>query len=196
MQLEFDPAAHAYRLDGRDVPSVTQVLGVLNDFDRIPPDVLENARIRGSYVDEACDLLDAGQLDWSTVDPEHVGYVEGYQHWLADSGAVVVASQLRVASASLRYAGTLDLLAHIKDGLCLIDRKATHDLPPSVGPQTAAYLHALTEHSSHRVRRRYGLHLHPKYPRGYRLTALTDTADWSVFVSCLNLHNWRMKHAA
>lgn len=196
MQIDFDPEAHAYTLDGRSVPSVTQVLDVLNDFARIPPDVLETARIRGTYVDEACSLLDAGNLDWSTVDPDHVGYVEGYRNWLEDTDAVIIASQLKVAAPDLRYAGTLDMLAHIKDGLCLIDRKATFEPPPSVGPQTAAYLHAVGITTTHRIRRRYCLHLHPKYPRGYRMTALTDKTDWTTFVSALNLHHWRMKHAA
>jgi len=196
MLLDFEPEAHRYRLDGREVPSVTQVLGALNDFSRIPPDVLETARLRGDYVDEACSLIDAGTLDWSSVDPEHVDYVAGYHHWLEDSGAVIVASQLRVASQTLHYAGTLDILAHIKDGLCLIDRKASHVPPPTVGPQTAGYLQAAKETFGHRIRRRYCLHLHPSHPRGYRMTALTDPADWSVFVSALNLYNWRLKNVA
>jgi hypothetical protein len=195
VQLDFDADTHTYRLDGREVPSVTAVLAPLIDFDGIPAAVLETARQRGSYVDEACDLIDAGTLDWQTVDPDHVEYVAGYQNWLEDTAATVVANQLRVVSPSLRFAGTLDMLAEINGKLSVIDRKASHVPPPSVGPQTAAYAHAAQEQFGHRIRHRYCLHLHPTHPRGYRLTALTDSTDWSVFVSALNIHKWKQKHA-
>jgi hypothetical protein len=196
MALDFDEASHTYRLDGRPVPSVTQVLDPLMVWDGIPPDVLELARVRGGYVHEACDLLDRGQLDWATLDPALVPYVEGYQNWLADSDVTIVASELRVCHRPLRYAGTLDRLAMLRDALCLVDIKATAVVPLTVGPQTAAYLEATKETSGAKVRRRHCLHLNPKHPRGYKLHALTEPGDFSVFVSALNVYNWRQRHAA
>lgn len=196
LDLQFDAATHVYTLDGRVVPSVTQALQVLQTFDGIPAAALEAARVRGVMVHAACDLLDREALDWSSLDPSLVPYVEGYRNWLDESGAVVIASELRVASSTYRYAGTLDMLVEIGSGrLAVVDRKATATLPATVGPQTAAYAQAAEETHGHKRLRRYCLHLHPAHQRGYKLTELKDPADWSVFQSCLNVHHWRMKHA-
>jgi hypothetical protein len=46
--IEFEPAGHEYKLGGRVVPSVSQVLEPLAMLDGIPEKVLEEARIRGT----------------------------------------------------------------------------------------------------------------------------------------------------
>lgn len=188
--LQFDAETHTYRLAGRVVPSVTQALQCITVFDGIPPDVLETARVRGQYVHEACDLYDRGILEVGELDLDLVPYVDGYINWLTDSGAVVIASELRVANSTMRYAGTIDRLAIIEGPLALVDIKATAVVPPTVGPQTAAYAAAYTEQHGQKIARRYSLHLHPKHARGYKFTRLTDSADWSVFVSALNVTNF------
>lgn len=196
--LQFDEASHTYRLAGRVVPSVTQVLKVLEAFDGIPADALEAARIRGQYVHAACDLLDRGQLDFATLDPALAPYIDGYQNWLDESGAVVIASELRVSSPYYRYAGTADMLVEIGTRkTAVVDRKATATIPATVGPQVAAYAQAIGSSREYHGRLlRYCLHLNPAHPRGYKFTALTDPADWSVFLSCLNVWNWRNKNAS
>lgn len=192
--LQFDAETHTYRLAGRVVPSVTQALKVLESFEGIPADVLEAARIRGQYVHAACDLLDRDQLDWSSLDPALVPYIEGYQNWLADSDATITASELRVAHKANGYAGTLDRLAIVNGRETLVDVKATAVLPVTVGPQTAAYANAYAVSSGHKAPKRHCLHLNPVFKRGYKFTALTDPGDWSVFLSCLNVWKFRNKY--
>lgn len=193
MQLDFDKAAHAYTLNGRAVPSVTQVLEPLDMFDGIPAYALEAARERGQFVHEAMALLVRDALDWSSLDVEILPYIEGGSRFLAESGCVVLASEQRVACAKIGCAGTFDLLAHLRDAECLIEFKATAALPRSVGPQTAAYERLYQAMHGGRTRKRYCVQLKP---RDYRVYPLTDPADWSVFQSCLNIHHWRNKNAA
>lgn len=192
--LHFDPVHHVYTLAGRVVPSVTQALKVLECFEGIPPDVLEAARIRGQHVHAACDLIDRDQLDWQSLDPALLPYMEGYRNWLTDSDVTITASELRVANTINGYAGTLDRLAALKNAEALIDVKATAVLPVTVGPQTAAYANAYAVESGRKAPRRYCLHLSPAHRRGYKFTALTDPSDWSVFLSCLNVWKFRNKH--
>lgn len=193
MQLAFDKSTHTYTLNGRAVPSVTQVLEPLEMFDGIPVHVLEAARERGQFVHEAMALLVRGALDWASLDVSLVPYIEGGKRFLDESGAVVIASEQRVACPRIRCAGTFDLLAHMRDAECLIEFKATAALPRTVGPQTAAYerLYQAMHGPSHR--RRYCVQLKPG---DYKVHPLTDPADWSVFQSCLNIHYWRNKNVA
>lgn len=203
MLLEFNQPAHAYRLDGKPVPSVTQALGVLESYLGIPESVLEAARQRGELVHQGCDQIDREVFDadaWQAVLPELAPWFEGYRNWLADSGATILSSESRVGSPKYGYAGTLDAVAEIRGRLVLIDRKATAAIPPTVGPQTAAYLQAYQETYPGKATgqrfARYCLHLNPSHARGYKFAPLNDPADWSVFVSCLNVKKWKDKHAA
>ena len=50
VDFTFDPERHLYLVDGRPVPSVTQVLHsarLAADYSMVPPDVLERKRIIG-----------------------------------------------------------------------------------------------------------------------------------------------------
>jgi len=193
MPLEFDQPTHVYRLDGRVVPSVTQVLDPLLELDGIPRAVLEAARIFGTHVHEACHLMVRGELDWARLDPELVPYVEGACKFLKDSGFTVIASELRVASAKLGCAGTLDLAGVLHRSECICDWKSTAVMPPTVGPQTAAYEEFYRAERGGRPRKRFCVQLKPN---DYRIYPLTDSSDYSIFLSALNLYHWRRKRAA
>jgi hypothetical protein len=193
MRLEFDKSLHEYTLNGKRVPSVTQVLGSLESLEGIPSGVLEHARQRGQRVHEAMALLVRDDLDWSSLDPELVPYVMGGKRFLDESGAVVIASELRMACSKIRCAGTLDLLIEWKNAEGIVDFKATAAVPRTVGPQTAAYDRLYQSMFGGRARKRYCVQLKPG---DYSVHALTDPTDWSVFQSALNIHHWRQKNAA
>lgn len=194
MKIDCDQATHTYRLDGRVVPSVTQVLGPLNDYSMVPHDVLEAARVFGQHVHEACDLLDRGELDWSALDPSLVPYVEAWSNFLATSGAVVIASEQPVYHAKLGYAGTPDkVLAWGKRKTFVIpDIKSTAIVPPTVGPQTAAYARAYQSMYGGREPARYCIQL--REDGTFRTFPRTDPADWTYFLSALNCHKFREQH--
>ena len=76
--LAFDEPSHTYTYDGTVVPSVTQVLTILNDFSKVPWQVLQAAQERGRLVHKAGEYLLRGELDWSSIDSEIQSYlVEG-----------------------------------------------------------------------------------------------------------------------
>lgn len=190
-EVAFDTASHTYRVDGRVLPSVTQVLQILQDFGGVPADVLERAREFGSHVHTAVDLDNRGELDEDSLDPALRPCLEAWRKFRADTGAVVVASELRLADSVLGYAGTLDTLLVIRSRHALVDVK-TGLVPRTVGPQLAAYDHLLRANGRPRPTRRLCVQL---CADGYRVHDCKDPADWPVFMSALNCHKF-MRTAA
>ena len=185
--LCFDEASHTYHVGGVRWPSVTEVLDPLLELDGIPRHVLDAAAAFGSNVHAACHLYNQGRLDEASLDPALAPYLFGWKQFLADTGAIVVASELRVSHKQLRYAGTLDTIAMIDRRRELVDIKSTAEIPRTVGPQTAAYAEAKGEP---RIRRRV---VQLRADGDYRSRVLTNRTDFNVFVSCLNI--WRFRNA-
>ena len=200
MTLEFDPQTHTYRAGGRVVPGVTRVIEPLSSFSEIPPDVLRRAAERGQAVHAACHYLDEGDLDTSTLAPEVVPYVEAWARFKADTRLVVLAMETVVHSERHGYAGRLDRIIDLGDGQgpAVLEIKSTALHPEVTAPlQTAAYLeaipHALVDHD--RVRRRYCVQIRPDGTyRLHEYPPSTQRLHFSLFLSALQIHNWRMNH--
>lgn len=191
--LTFEPEGHIYRLGGKVLPSVTQVLSLLEDFSAVRPDVLEAARIFGQHVHEACALDLRGRLDWASLDPDLVPYVESLRRFLKDSGFKIIASECRVVHRAHGFAGTLDLYGLLSARRVQIDIKSGA-MPRTVGPQTAAYEQAMLADKGAATQARYCLQLNPEFRCGYKLHPLTQRTDWHNFLSALNC--WRFRNAA
>lgn len=188
MTIEFEPDGHVYRLDGRVLPSVTQILEPYTGLEFVDKELLRRAAEFGSHVHEACHLHDTGQLDEASLDPALVPYLDGWKQFLEDSGAVVILSEHRVASRKHGYAGTFDKLMFWGKSRRMVDVKSGTVLPRTVGPQVAAYCEAYDEGTRERIRDRYCIHL-PGAGK-YKSHKLTDARDWNYFKAALVLHQW------
>lgn len=104
--LKFDEAEHAYTWKGEVMPSVTQILkhfGFIDD-----QWYTEESRIRGQAVHRACELYDHGLLDYGSLDPSLVGYLDAWKKFESDTGFESELIEQRVVNPIYRYAGTLD----------------------------------------------------------------------------------------
>jgi hypothetical protein len=141
--LSFDPTAHAYRVDGAPVPSVTQLLedaGLTPDYAAVPPTVLQHARARGLHVDKCCDLLDADDLDWRSVHPEALPYIEAWLAFRESEGFTPIASQVPLYHPTYGYAGTTDVVGVLPGSRpAIVERKATAKMAATYALQTAGY---------------------------------------------------------
>jgi hypothetical protein len=188
--LSFDPDKHQYRLGASVLPSVTQVLSLLQDWGNVDPAVLAAKAEIGTQVHDLVDQYNRGTLDEPAVDPRLWPIFCDWRDFVIDTDARCIASEVCMADPVLGYAGTADSVMRINGRVCLVDVK-TGLVPKTVGPQTAAYARLWDrEHPELKIRRRLCVQLTGD---GYRMTECKDLADWSVFQSCLNIHHWRTR---
>lgn len=189
--LHFDEARHEYRLDGRRLPSVTQLLAPLVDYSMVPKDVLERAQQLGTAVHKMTELHDNDDLDEDSLSDELRPYLGGWKRFRVECRFEPVTVEHRMAHPVFGYAGTSDRTGAIKDRLAVLDIKKMFVLGPHIGPQLAAY-EKLHQAEGLKVVDRYALGLRPDGT--YRLQPYTDPLDWQCFLSHLTIQNWKAKH--
>lgn len=110
MTIEFCPFTHSFRVDGRQVPSVTQILRDLQFSDA--QWATEYSRERGTAVHKAAEIIfSGGALDPESIDPAiagHVGAIMAYrEHYQTRMSRVIACEQI---VATPRWAGIADLI--------------------------------------------------------------------------------------
>jgi hypothetical protein len=182
--VQFDEARHIYRIGGQIVPSVTQVLdAVLGDgFNHD-----ERAAQFGTNVHKAIALDLRGRLDLAQCDEALLPYVTAARRFIHDNRVTVIASEAIVASLSPRFCGTLDLYGLMRETQSAVFDFKTGAPGKLVGPQTAAYANGFKVPNA----KRYAITLHAD--GHYEMVPCKDAADWSLFVSCLNVFNWKAR---
>lgn len=189
--LTFDPVKHEYRDGARVIPSVTQILQPLSNFDFVDPDVLAAAQAFGTAVHMACELDDNGTLDEAALDPELLPYLQGWRKFVAEHNCRWEAIELRVYHQDMGYAGTLDRVGYVDGDRGLLDIKSGTRLFPSTGPQTAAYAQAYAPLSA-RSFKRFAVRL---FPDGYELKQYSSPTDWATFASLITLQTFCKHHS-
>lgn len=111
-QLQFDEALHRYTVNGRIIPSVTQIISAvgLYEFDFVSKQTLAVAAERGRIVHTYIEWYEQGMLDESSIDPDLSGYFEAYLSCKKE-GLIPEHPEMienRVYSEKYKYAGTLD----------------------------------------------------------------------------------------
>ena len=203
--LAFDPAAHRYRLDGRNVPSVTNVLmseGFGDIYQTFSREQRDEWLFRGSWVH----AMAAAKVrkDFDPQDPvylaradEFAGYLRALDSFLSDPIFKPVIVETPVADPRWGYAGTPDMLGHWQDEPAIVDLKTGTVLELYTELQTGAYAAALgwlkdTYEFADRRHRRIAVEL-----RGdgtWRPVEMQLTRAASYFLAALSLHNLKLNH--
>lgn len=180
--VAFDPIAHRYTLEGRELISVTQALTEAGIIDTTW--YTDDACARGTAVHDAVHQLHAGAENPSAdLIASDVPYFDAYLAFMAESGFHVHGSEERLCDPLTGYAGTLDLrgqLPRYTFGLDILDIK-TGTVPTWVGYQTAAYARVVPGD----LKRRWALNL--RADGTYRLEPLTTRSDERVFLAALTV---------
>lgn len=197
-RLTYNDELHEYRLDGRVIPSVTQILHDLSSkaYQFVDRKTMEAAAALGTAVHRVIELDCRKTLNVETLHDDIVPYYGAWLNFVALSGFEHIASELRVCSTKYAYAGTLDLFGKFKSRYCVIDAKRTAQVPRTAGPQTAAYENAFRESpiaEQHGILPstpidRYALHLLPDGK--YRLVPFTARNDLRVFLAAQTTYLW------
>ncbi len=193
--LTFDPEKHEYRLGGKVLPSVTEIIrsAGLVDFSRVPPETLRMARERGTAVHAACHLYDHGTLDYASLDAVIWPYLEAWDKFIRQSNVMFDMSEHAVYSRH-GYAGTFDRLAMVAGKPAILDIKTSEIISQATGVQLSAYLKAAEECGylrNAKKHQRFAVHL---YDNGkYELEPYTSEQDWSVFLACLQIYHFKRR---
>lgn len=191
--LSFNEAAHEYRLGGQLVPSVTEIIAPLSDLSRVPRETLEYKRSLGKAVHKAIELWEGDAFDLYKHDPAVIPYFEGWLRFKRESGFRAVIVERPFGTAKLRFAGTPDVIG-TRTGPTLdelLDVKCVHAIDPATGVQLGGYDLLLedVEDPGIKIRRRGAVQLMPD--GSFRYHEFKSRNDRIVFLSCLNLFNWK-----
>ena len=129
--LRFDPDAHRYFLDGRELPGVTRVLA-----DLLPTWKATEWHLQRGRAVHACCALVAQGVGFEH-DPRISGQVSACRRFFAEAKPTVYDVERPVFSSLYRYAGTLDMHCELGGRQVVLDYKAT--LTKTVPIQCAAY---------------------------------------------------------
>lgn len=139
MNLEFNESDHTYKIDGRAVPSVTQVIGETVGHGWTAEQWYLD---RGRAIHRCAEFVGQGK-DFK-YDERLAGYVAALRKFFRETKAHIITSELRVGSVVYQYAGTLDLIAKIGTRNIVIDWKHSID-PVRIKLQIGGYAIACRE---------------------------------------------------
>lgn len=194
MSLVFNEEAHAYSWNGKSVPSVTQILSPLYNFDMVSKEVLAAKSYLGTCVHLATELYDQGDLDEDALAPEIRPYLDAWIKFRHEAGFEPLRIEARVFHPIHQYAGTLDRTGYCGDSFEMVDIKTCAAVDPAAGVQTAAYCEAYvkTFPTDPKPTRRRIVQLRPDGT--YRAPYMEDKNDWPTFLSLLTIHNYIKRH--
>ncbi len=196
MSLTFDKAAHRYAWDGTPVPSVTQVLALINDYSKVDPDALEKARQEGEDMHLMAELHFKGNLDEGSLPAWLEPRLRALKRFIEETGFTPAAIESRMYHRAYRYAGTADLIGEFpryrvgrieRPVMACVDIKRSFYAARSLGLQTAGYgAMWSSDNPSRPVTHRFGLRL--LATGKYDLFPCNRQDDFGNFIACLNVH--------
>lgn len=197
--LVFTEETHTYRVRGKVVPSVTQILqaaGMMPWLDAVPPDALRRACARGTRVHNSAEKINRGDPTWADdLTNEDAPYINGYFAWLDDTGFKVDRRSIekQFFNQTWGYAGRIDFEGNDqKQRRLLVDIKSG-GFDPAARLQTAAYLHRKDDIPAGKRRLVLQLRKDGTY-RAHPLPIKESLTDWQGFKTCLSLWNLKQLH--
>jgi len=157
----------------------------------VPDRILAEAAARGTYVHKMCELHDLGKL--GEFDQKFAAYLDAWIWFLEDTGFESEVTELKMHHPLYKFAGAVDNIGICKDRRIVLDKKTTYKIMPSVGPQLAAYGSMWDYHNPEmKFRERWAVQL--KADGRYNLEKMKDPADFSMFLACLKIQQWKVKN--
>lgn len=183
-ELKFNPEGHIYTLDGVVIPSVSEIISILNDFSQIDKNILEAKAILGTNVHLTLEYFDKGILDEESLHPILNGYLNVWRKFIKEYSPEWLEIEYMTYDEKLKYAGTIDRVCMIKKHKYILDIK-TGIKNKSHRIQTMAYKLLLNDDKTKRMvvyisEEDYKIEEHKN-----------DREDTNVFYSCLTIYNYK-----
>lgn len=127
--LTLDPDTHVYRLDGKRLMGVTEILksSGLAPASEFRNGSIDHAMLLGEYVHQATALYDRGELDMDSLDDAIEPYLLAWVQFTVDYKTDWKLIEYTAYHTGLFYAGTLDraglVTSEIGTRSCVVDIK-------------------------------------------------------------------------
>jgi len=123
--LTFQEEGHIYRLDGVEIPSVTQILKIagLSNFDNVNLDLLERSIRFGIAVHKVIELKCKGTLDESSVGEALIPYAKQWDNFCLDYQYFSSQVEYRAFNHALRVGFCIDNIGSIDEAITIVDIK-------------------------------------------------------------------------
>ena len=177
-ELKFEKETHIYSVGNKKVPSVSEIV---QEVVGLPYVADEWYMQRGSAIHRALSLYIQGRLDEKSVDERIRQYVENGKKAIKDLSLVPTLVEVPLYHKTLNFAGTPDLLSDT----ILVDYKTNHSGNTPI--QLGGYI-LLLEDNKMNVKKAYEISLEGSM---YSLVEFKVSRCKSLFISCLNIYNWK-----
>lgn len=188
--LVFDRERHEYRVGGRRLPSVTEVIRAV-----LPGWEDEQWYLdRGSAVHAACQFVDEGRVAWDDLDGRIRNQVVAWCQFRQDFPAATIQVELPLYDPTHWFAGKLDrVLWNRRTGYTVVDIKSSY--APQAVVQVAAYRRLWERWASFTVRTGCVVELRDdaSYKAHWIERPALERAD-RVFLGALSVHGFHREH--
>lgn len=185
--ITFDEEKHVYSLEGRILPSVTQILNSEGIIEK-PSQGMRWYMLRGQYLHQAIRLYLDRNLDEDSLDPQI--NIEGFKKFVKESNIEIVGYEQPFYHPQYLYAGTPDMWGKMNGKRFLLDVK------------TGAYQrwHALQLVAYEKMLQANGIdvdecgNLYLQGGDGYSLKTISQVErirNWEIFKAILTIYNWK-----
>ena len=154
-KFEFNDQTHTYKLNGKIIPSVTQIINEVlfyNKYSSVSEDTLELAKKKGSLIHkEIEDYIKTGSTGFTTE-------LESFINIVNDKKLEHMKSEVKVHNEEI--AGTIDIVCKIGDKNVIIDTKTTSEFDKEyVSWQLSMYAYIIETYYNIPVNELYGMWL-------------------------------------
>lgn len=203
-----DPVQDTLR---KSYPRVSEIIGkqTIREMEKIPPDVLEEACVRGTAIHEYCEAFSRG-LWLPEIEEEYKPYVDAFISWANENVNQTLFNTTRLYDDVNRFTGEFDLIVELKGSkkIALLDIKTSAKVSRTWALQLAAYKH-LCQQNGYNVECVMNIHLKKNKAAIYAFnqqgekTMLSPpivqaiaidhpdlTKPWEIFSSCLRCYDY------
>lgn len=188
---EFNEDLHEYRIEGRKVPSVSEIIsGIgLNDFSHVQPDVLLAKQKIGTAVHHLSHLYDSNNL--AKCSEDLMPWLESYKQFRSKFPMSLMISEVRLASKKYKFAGRLDRVFIIENRKGILVDLKTGDKNKSHNLQKAGYKILVEENYPIKLKELWTYYIKPGGFSESDIDKKIDISDDYAFLSALNVYNWK-----
>lgn len=121
--IEFDEKTHTYKVNGKELPSVTTITGILSsiEYKEIDKEILERAAKKGSAVHKAIE----DYTNWNDyeLDIKYEPFMQSFKKALQEEQFELIKAEFKLTNGEI--CGTIDNMSQLGKDRIIIDYKTT-----------------------------------------------------------------------